>query len=186
VTQFEYITALSSIVIAFALSEILSAWGDLVRNRKAVRGYWVHTGWTVLLFLGLIQIWWGTWQYREIEFTSFASLLLLLAAPLTLSFAVFVFAPRLSGEEVVDLRQQYESSRKWFFPLMAVVLAELCAVDWVVAHQPVLHPENLIRGLGIVAVSALASVASPRAHQLALVALFLLFFLFVRMAYQAG
>ena len=185
-SQFEYVTVLQSIVVAFALSEILSTWGGLVRNRQRVRVYWVHVGWSVLILLGLVQIWWGTWQYRAIEFTSFASLLLLLAAPLTLAFAVFIFQPTSAGDEPIDLRSQYENNRRWFFPLLALVLVELCAVDWVVAQQPILHAENLVRLVGILAMSVLAVVANPRVHQLAFPALALLFLVFVQVAYRAA
>lgn len=184
-TRFEYITVLQSIVIAFAISELLSTWGGIVRNRRQVRIYWVHVGWSALVFLGLIQIWWGTWQYREVGFRSFPSLLLLLASPLTLAFAVFIFQPTFSESEPIDLRAQYEANRKWFFPLIALVLVELCAVDWVVARQPIVHAENLVRLVGIVAVSALAVFGHPRLHQLGLPGLFLLFVIFVRVAYRA-
>jgi hypothetical protein len=147
--------------------------------------YWVHVGWTVLVFLGLIQIWWGTWQYREVEFESFFSLVALLAPPLTLSLALFVFQPTSSGDEAADLRVQYDANRKWFFPLIALVLVELCVVDWVVAGQPIVHAENGVRLAAMLAVSALAVVAHPRVHQVALGGLFLLLLLFVRVAYRA-
>lgn len=185
-TQFEYITVLQSIVVAFALSEVLSTWGGLVRNRRRVRMDRVYVGWSVLVFLALIQLWWGTWQYREVEFTSFFSLLLLLAAPLTLAFAVFIFQPDPSGDAPVDLRALYETSRRWFFPLLALVLIELCAVDWVVAGQPVVHVENLLRLIGVLSVLMLAVVGNFRVHQLALPILFLLFLLFVQVAYRSA
>ncbi len=185
-TQFEYITVLQSIVVAFALSEVLSTWGGLVRNRARVRMYWVYIGWSGLVLLGLIQIWWGTWQYREVGFPSLLSLLLLLAPPLTLAFAAFVFQPNMAGDEPIDLVAQYEANRKWFFPLMALVLAELSVVDWTVARQPILHAENLVRLLGVLLSLSLAIVENRRVHQLALAGSFLLFLVFVKVAYQAS
>jgi len=179
VSQFEYVTVLVSIVIAFALSEILSIWGGLIRNRQRVRPYWVYLGWTILTFLALVQIWWGIWQYRGVEFSNYGRLVLLLSSPLTISLAVFVLQPDFSAGRGIDLHQHYYANRHWFFPLLALALFALCAND-VVAGQPIWHPENAIRGTGILAAVALALVGRAVFHALAA-----LFAIFVAAAYQA-
>lgn len=183
-SKFEYVTVLSSIVIAFALSEILAGWGQLIRARHRVRVYWLHVAWMLILLLVLIQVWWGTWVYRDIEFEGFGALLLLLASPLTTVLAVFVFTPDLSERDFVDLRTHYYDNRVWFFPLAALVLLELIAVDAFVGKQPCLHVENAIRGAGIAMVLGLAASRSERVHRAALVVAFTLFVVFVGSTYR--
>jgi hypothetical protein len=182
-SQFEYVTVLVSIVIGFALSEILSIWGGLIRNRERLRPYWLYVGWTILTFLGLVQIWWGIWQLREVEFASFGRLVLLLSSPLTISLAVFVLHPPLARTGPIDLRDHYFSSCHWFFPLLALTLIELTAND-ALAGQPILHIENVIRGVGVIAAVALAGIRRETFHTLAFIGLFVLFVLFVGLAYQ--
>ena len=50
-SRFEYLSVLLSIVIALGISEMVSSWGALLRQRRLVRFYWVHRLWTAALVL---------------------------------------------------------------------------------------------------------------------------------------
>lgn len=45
-SHFEYLSVLLSIVVAFAMSEALSGWGQMIRMRDRVRLHPLHLGWT--------------------------------------------------------------------------------------------------------------------------------------------
>ena len=91
-SEFEYLSVLVSIVVAFALSEIFAGWGRMIRGRDHVKVYWVHIVATLLVAALIIQFWWSAWQYRElaINFYHYAALLL---SPLTCVLLAFVLTP---------------------------------------------------------------------------------------------
>ena len=65
-SEFEYLSLLVSIIVAFALSEIFAGWGQMIRGRDHVKVYWVHIAATLLVAALIIQFWWSAWQYREL------------------------------------------------------------------------------------------------------------------------
>jgi hypothetical protein len=185
VSKFEYVTVLMSIVIAYAISEILSGWGQLLRMRRHVRPWWPHTLWTLLVLLLLMQVWWGTWEYRHLELDRFAALLMLVAPQLAAVIAVSILMPDLTKREV-DLRAHFMENRRWFFVFAALTVALLVAVDAFIGGQPVLHAENGIRVAAIGLLLGLSRSESERVHQVALVVLYALLLLFIRFAFRAA
>jgi hypothetical protein len=182
--KFEYTTVLVSIVIAFAMSEILSGWGHMLRMRHRLRPWWPHTLWTVLVLLALMQSWWGTWQYRHVDLEGFDALLLLVAPTLAMVISVFILMPDLSKGEV-DLRGHFMENRRWFFVFAALSVVLLAAADAVIGQQPLIHVENAIRGVATLLLLTLSRVENERVHKVALVVLYGLLFLFVPLSYRA-
>lgn len=163
-SRFEYLSVLLSIVIAYAMSEALSGWGQMIRMRDRVRPYLVHLGWSVLSVLLMVQWWWGFWQYREVADLGFFGFLAVLAEPVTLVLLSFVLTPHPTELGDRDLRAEYFRNRRWIFGLAALLLVELAVVDAFVAHQPFWHAENAIRGVGLGMLAALAVSANERLH----------------------
>ncbi len=178
-SQFEYITVLLSIVVAFALSEILSCWGQLIRHRHRVRAYWLHVIWTALALLVLVQVWWAGWEYRELEFDDLPSILAHLAPFLTAVLAVLVLTPDIRDTDTSDMRAYYWDSRTWFFPIAALVMLQLAALDVFWAGHPVMHPEHVPRVAAIGLLIYLAISRSERVHAVVAVGMFVLLAVFV-------
>jgi hypothetical protein len=175
VSRFEYLSVLISIVIALGLSEVLSAWGRLLRHRARVRPYWVHGLWSLLIVLLMVEFWWGFWQFRVVAAWSFAGFLAVLAESLVMVLAALVITPGDFAEGDLDLRTHFYENARLFFVLGAVLLVQLAVVDAVVGGQPFVHVENAFRaaGLGVLVWAALSR--SERVHgALALAALGLL------------
>lgn len=183
-SRFEYLSVLMSIVVAFAMSEVLSGWGRLIRTRDRVRPYPLQLGWSVLTVLLMVQWWWGFWEYRDTEVGGFLSLLALLSEPLTLVLLAFVLTPQLDELGGRDLRAEYFRNRAWIFGLGALLLVELALFDALVGQQPFWHPENAVRGLGIAVASALAVSASERLHAGLLATAYLLLGVFVLISFR--
>jgi hypothetical protein len=156
-SQFEYLAVLLSIVVAFAISEILSGWGRLIRRRARIRPYWLLTSWSAIALVVMILFWWSAWDYRTSSWTFF-SFLALLSAALTFVILAFVLTPAVSGASSPDLRDYYFRNRTWIFGLWALVLVQVAAVDLIVARLPLWHVANAIRALGFaIAVSLMRS-----------------------------
>lgn len=124
-TDFELNTVIVSILIAFALTGILSCWGQLVEARRRV----VHptlsiaaSGW---IFLSLIAHWLDVSAFRHLEFDrNYESLLFFLPSILGAA-AAFVLTPTVPGEGELDLEKHYFSVSPWSYRLAGayVVLA---------------------------------------------------------------
>jgi len=67
--RFEYLSVLISIILGVGLSETISCWAHLLRQRGVVRFYWVHSGWTLLTLLMRVQFWWPSsrWSIRRMR-----------------------------------------------------------------------------------------------------------------------
>ena len=94
-SEFEYLSLLVSIIVAFALSEIFADWGQMIRGRDHVKVYWVHIAATLLVAVLIVQFWWSAWQYRELAINFYHYVALLLSL-LTCVLLAFVITPKIT------------------------------------------------------------------------------------------
>ena len=168
--RFEYLSVLVSIVIALGMSEVVSGWGRLLRQRADVRFSLLHASWSLFSLALMAQFWWGFWNYRVIEDWTFGALLLVLAIPFSIVLAAQVITPSEGVVRGLDLREYFLGNRRLFFGTAASLLLLLGLADGAVAKQPVLHVENAIRLAGLAIVALAAKSANLQLH-LAIVAL---------------
>jgi hypothetical protein len=67
-TQFvlsDYLVIFLSILFGYVISVFFSGWGALIKHSGNVKIYWVHLGWTLLVFADIIEVWWGLWPRRK-------------------------------------------------------------------------------------------------------------------------
>jgi hypothetical protein len=185
-SHFEYLSVLLSIVIAFAMSEALSGWGQMIRMRDRVRLHPLHLGWSVLSVLLMVQWWWGFWQYRNVLDLGFFGFLAVLSEPITLVLLTFVLTPHPTELGGRDLRAEYFRNRRWIFGLGALLLVELALVDARVAGQPFWHLENAFRGFGLGVLAVLAISENERLHTALLALAYALLGGFVFVTFQAA
>jgi hypothetical protein len=163
-SRFEYLSVLLSVVVGFAISEILSGWGSLIRRRAQLRPYWLLTSWSVLALVVMILFWWSAWDYHTTSSWTFFSFLAVLSAALTFVILAFVLTPTVSEDSTPDLRDYYFRNRTWIFGLWALVLVQVAAVDVIVARLPLWHVANAIRALGFAVAVALMRSQAERVH----------------------
>jgi hypothetical protein len=181
--RFEYLSVLVSIVIGLGLSEMIACWAHLLRHRRTVQFYWIHTLWTVMMVLMIVQFWWGFWQFSIVENWSFVRLMAVVVEVIVLVLAATVLTPAREADTLVDLRTYYESQSQLFFALATGVIVLLILVDWLVGGQPPLHAENAVRVPAIVLLAALAGWSKPAFHATAVVVAYVLFLTFVMVQY---
>ena len=120
-SQFEYLAALISIVIAFGISQMLVAWGRLLRARSRVATYWVHNVWSGLIVLFMILFWWELWQYRALESWTFFTLVWTILNAMFIVLAAYILMPSINDDDVhVDLRSFYYETAPVFFSITAI------------------------------------------------------------------
>lgn len=182
-SRFEYLSVLISIILALGLSEVLVCWSRLLRYRNVVRFYWVHTLWSVLGLLLMVQFWWGFWQFQVVEDWTFMGLLLVVAQTIALVVTVLMLTPSKEEPPPPSLRDYYFTHRQPVFALAATLIVLLICVDTLVGHQPLMHPENVIRPVAAGILAWLAWTRSPLWHAVLGVTAAMLFCLFTVVAY---
>jgi len=138
---YEHVVVVMSIVLGLAVTQLLKGIAQLYQRRAAVRTYWLHTAWAVLLVLFSFLLWWTFWNYRGIEEWDFLRFVIYLSPTIAFYFLTSMTFPD-PAEKVTDLRQHYFANRSGFFGAFAVygVLAGLTAV--VIRRLPVLDPSK--------------------------------------------
>lgn len=133
-SRFEFNTVLVSIVLAFAISEILTAWGRIIRSRTRVTSpalYVLATGW---LLLAIVVHWFGLWAYAAAPFDRIVETLLVLLPALMIALVCFVWTPDPVASGTLDLEQLYFDGGSWTFPLMACFIVLGGAADQLVPN----------------------------------------------------
>lgn len=170
-TDFELNTVIVSILIAFALTGILSSWGRLVEARGRVLRPWLSAAASGWIFLSLIAHWLDVSAYRDLDFDrNYESLLFFLPSILGAA-AAFVFTPSVPDEGELDLERHYFSVAPWSYRLAAAYVAFAGVADLLVPGEA-----STPRPIALALTSALLLLSftkSPRLHGIGLVLLWI-------------
>jgi hypothetical protein len=116
-SEFEFISVFVSIVLAFAMAELLMGWGRLIRSQGDVQHPLFFLGWSIWLLLLMCFHYLGLWEFQAVDFETVGQLVLLLMPPIVLVLLVFVLAPERSRGQPIDLEARYFNVRHWLFSL---------------------------------------------------------------------
>lgn len=172
-TQFEFVLVFISIVLAFAVSDILSNWGEQVRLRKRIRHYPLHTAWMGLLLLVMMVVWWSLWVVRERENWQFIEYVMLMVPYLTLALIAYIMTPNFDDDER-DIKRYYFDNSRWIFSLAAFYFASWTFFSFVVIGNPIDEAGSLTRFAGMMLMLALAIWNDERFHAAALILAYIL------------
>jgi hypothetical protein len=124
---FEYISLLTSIVLAIGITRILTGIGKIVQLRGTLRIYWVHLLWSMNVFLWLLLNWWILFRWHSYEGWTFFLFLFVLVSPVVAFLLSVVLLPEpLEGG--TDLKKLFFANQRWFFTL-AALLPPIDAID---------------------------------------------------------
>ena len=172
-TQFEFVLVFISIVVAFAVSDILSSWGEQVRLRRHIRHYALHTAWSGLLLFIMMQVWWSLWALRERAEWMFLEYIVLMVPYLTLALIAYILTPKFEDEEK-DIKRYFFDNSRWIFSLSAFYLLSWTFFSFAVLHSPIDEPGSLPRFAGMFLMLALAVWKNERFHMSAVVLAYIL------------
>ncbi len=123
---FPYLSGLTSVVLALALTRLFIGIGTAVEHRKTVRMYWVHLLWTANLFLFIVLEWWILFRWQGFtDWNFFLFLFLLLSPSVAFLLSVFLFPGSIAE---TDFRAHFFENRQRFFAV-AALLPPLDAAD---------------------------------------------------------
>ena len=122
---FEFLMVLVSIIIGLGITELLKGVGQMIRYRKSVRTYWVHSVLIVFVMIALLQQWWEIWDLQGVPGWTFPGLLLMLSGPVGLFLITHLLFPRPMRD--ADIRDYYYGAMRpvWWLAVATVSLATL-------------------------------------------------------------
>lgn len=166
-TQFEFVLVFVSILVAFAVSDILESWGEQIRLRRQIQHNALHTAWSALLLFVMMQAWWSLWALNEQIGWTFLQYLALGFPFLTLALMAYILTPNLNDPDEGDIKSHYFDVSRWFFSLGAVYLAAWALFSYVVLGTPISEPGSPYRFTGILLMLVLAGWQNERVHMVA-------------------
>lgn len=121
-SKFEFIMMFVSVVVAFAMAELLMGWGKLIRARQRLTRPGLLAGWSIWLLFIMTYHYLGFWEYQAHNFTKVSSMMLFLAAPIMMVLLTFVLTPDLRHFQKMDLEEHYFQIKNWFFVMVIIFL----------------------------------------------------------------
>lgn len=179
-SQFEYITVLTSFVVAVGMSQLLSGWGRLYLARKSEPPFPLQVAASVLLLIALLQSIWGYWGFRDVSW-DFARFLLVLAPLLPLVVATYlVLPPPISSSTArPSPRDHYFAVHRAVFLLLATWIALGALAEFVLAERH-LHLGQGVRVVAVALLIGLGFTTRPAVHWVVLTLLGVGQLLFIR------
>ncbi len=176
---FGYVSVIISVVIGLGLSHLLSGVVELVKARRSVRFYWVHSVWVMLIFVGHIFLWWTMWNLRFIRVWNFFSFLVLLLTPVLLYVSSAFLMPKAEAGTAIDLRDYFYENHSAFFSVNAAFTLLLATNNWMLTGH--LSPPLVTAAFAFwfVLLGVSAVVKNTVYHAAVVVVFGLLFFMFI-------
>ena len=163
-TPFEYLSVLISIIVGLAITQLLSGAARLIQLRRRVRPHATTLCWMVFLFLLDTQIWWAAFFRRFNQDWNFFLFLFYLLMPILAFLLSYLVLPELGDEDEIDLADNFNANRPWFFGLFALLLCASLMEQAIRVGTLHLDADVAFRLLFLVLSLAAACVRSTRVH----------------------
>ena len=164
---------MAGIVVAVAMTEIVSGLGRLMQTRRQVEHDWLHLGWSFVALILSMLYWHGMWPYQNSEFTYIAQVWLLVLPTLSLVVVAFALSPGTEGVGVLVVREYYLAKRRPIFLGFAVFIAMAWVADFAITTKLLIADSSSTVGLMVVfVILAFSSKIWVHTILLVLVALF--------------
>ncbi len=119
---YAHIRVLISLIVGLGLTRLLSGVARIIQHPKGTPVYWVHLGWALWMFVGLINFWW--WEFRLLHLHDWKFvyyMFVIVYATMYYLSCVLLFPDQM--QDYSGYRDYFMSRRAWFFGLLAVLFA---------------------------------------------------------------
>lgn len=164
-SKFEFIMMFVSVVVAFAMAELLMSWGRIIRNRQRISQPWLLAGWSAWLLTIMTYHYLGFWEYQAYDFTRVAPMLLFLAAPIMMVLLTFTLMPEIRYYRRTNLQEHFFEQKNLFFLMVILFLWLSRASDPLLPDFADTWPQRLL-GTVVVTLSVgwLLFTKNPKVH----------------------
>lgn len=171
-TPFELLFGLTSVILALALTHLANSFQLLLRRGRKVRWAVEPMLQTVLIFMILVFVWVDQWHDRNVPVITVAQSILQVLKLLAVYVVAAAVLPEPAGEEPIDLREHYMSSR--YVTYGALLIGLVLFIAYRVLFYPPGHvPINNspVIGLGLMATYVSLMIVRWRPFHIAALAL---------------
>ena len=144
---FEYISVMVGVILALAVSHILTFIATVIANPQRAKTYWLHTLWTILIFVLNLNAWLLLWTMHGRSEFSIWQLLAMLSTAGLIFVVSRVFVPELPPGDTLDLRAHMIQVRIPFFATLSLIGGVPVLRGFVVEGGSLLDPLNVVRGI---------------------------------------
>jgi hypothetical protein len=120
INPFEYVSILISIILGLGITQLLSAFSDLLYHYKKVKFYWPHTIWLLFILFLNIQDWFITFKLKDKMEWNLPELLFVLLYPIALFVVSKMILPTNESEEKCQMKTFYFSQFRITFFMIAI------------------------------------------------------------------
>ncbi len=120
ISPFEYVSILVSIILGLGITQILSAFSDLLYDFKKTKFYWPHTLWILFILFLHIQDWFITYQLKDKAVWHLPELLFILLYPISLFCAAKMLLPSNEHAARFNMKLFYKKQYPIIFSIVAV------------------------------------------------------------------
>jgi len=139
VSQFEFVMAMMSLIMALALAQGLRGLSEIVVSRNR---YSPHSLWVIAYILMIVLGWWSLWDFSGVAQWRLTIYLAALTLPAILYIGIHLLVPAARVSEV-DWRTHFLRVRRHFFSLGVAMIIVAVWVNVEYFGTPVLHPYRL-------------------------------------------
>ncbi len=165
ISPFEYVSILVSIILGLGITQILSAFSDLLYNYKKVSFYWPHTFWIVFILFLHIQDWFITYQLKDKPVGHLRELFFILLYPVSLFCVAKMLLPTNEREERNDMKLFYKSQYPLIFIIVAISIFISILFNYIFLMESLLQQIPLLIFLSVMLYTALKKVENEMLHK---------------------
>jgi len=136
ISPFEYISILVSIIIGLGITQILSAFTDLLYHYKKIKFYWPHSIWIIFILFLQIQDWFVFYQLEAIKVWTLPQLVFVISYPITLFICAKMLLPTNDSEEKSDMKKFYFSQFRIIFIFIAISIVLSISFNLFLLNRP--------------------------------------------------
>lgn len=117
---FGHVRVLISLVAGMGLTRLLVGVARIIQHPAGKKVYWVHLGWVLWMFLGLINFWWWEFRLSQLHDWKFVYYVFLIVYATTYFLLCALLFPD-PMEEYAGYRDYFMSRRSWIFGVLALL-----------------------------------------------------------------
>ena len=131
-SEFPFISVMFAVIMGMGVVYLLMAIATIVRGiGREIKTYWLHTAWVLFLLLLHFHVWWGLWEFQQVEVWNYFTYLFILSGPVLLFWSAALIIPEDKKHDKIDLKQYYFQNKSKFFLTLSL------AVVWGMLLYPV-------------------------------------------------
>ena len=151
-SKVEYLTIFATFIYGYVATQSFFGWGTMISHRKEIVFSREHLLWTILTFLLVIDIWWGSWLKGFHISRSRIYFYLSLVSPLIFYILSIIQFPPL-GRGHFDFNEYFTKARKYNYYIFILLCVSFYLNDVFLQDDPPAS-DYILNGIAIILATA--------------------------------